>query len=677
MGRKEERKQRRQSRKERRAFYSKRTSEVRKEARVPEQTEKKFESVTKCPAKRRGGCGLKSEMAKSLKIAKETVVGRWGKTGDDGVSVSKRQAQIANEKEDREIRKLEKRLGIKRKRKSIPKTFRDDGLDFLLEATEIANDDEEEDSGNEKNSAISESEDEEIDSDIKELPKYVPPAVRQEQTSSQSASLKQIQRQIRGLVNRTTESNLKSIAAEIATLYQEHSRNEVNETFTSSLLSACLSPSRVGDQILMDSVLLLATVHALVGGVEVGAYFLEQLANQTHQASLEEEKEKEENKRLANATMIFSYLYNLGLIGCQLIYDLVRKFVESFCETDIELLLLLLRGVGPDLRRDDPHALKDIVVEIQRRSTIVSDEFRERSRVKFMLETITALRHNNTRKIGYDPDKTERYRRVFRSLTKGRKVDELKIGFDDLIRVEERGRWWIVGSSWKTPTITTKEKEETPLELTDTRLLSLAGQQRMSSDAKRNIFCVLMSSDDYVDAFEKLIKMKLKDKQGREMIHVVVDCCLGERLFNPFYAYLSQKFCEFTRSYQVTFQYTVWDKLKALSSLEAFGRKNLARLLAHLFVSGALSLSALKIVDFTQLEGVSVAFFRRLFRGLLLDYDADSFLRVFARLSRVSELQHLRDGLIVFMKHFVVKSEDDDELKRRIKKAEKALQGAT
>ena len=31
---------------------------------------------------------------------------------------------------------------------------------------------------------------------------------------------------------------------------------------------------------------------------------------------------------------------------------------------------------------------------------------------------------------------------------------------------------------------------------------------------------------DYIDAFEKLIRLNLKDVQTREVIHVLIDCCI-------------------------------------------------------------------------------------------------------------------------------------------------------
>ena len=102
-------------------------------------------------------------------------------------------------------------------------------------------------------------------------------------------------------------------------------------------------------------------------------------------------------------------------------------------------------------------------------------------------------------------------------------------------------------------------------------------------------------TQDYVDAFEKLLHLGLKEVQEREIIHVLLDCCLQETTFNPYYAHLGQKFCEFKRSHQVTFQYALWDRFKALSSLTKSNRINLRKLLCHLVSNKSLSLSVLKV----------------------------------------------------------------------------------
>lgn len=48
-----------------------------------------------------------------------------------------------------------------------------------------------------------------------------------------------------------------------------------------------------------------------------------------------------------------------------------------------------------------------------------------------------------------------------------------------------------------------------------------------------------------------LWRMGLKDKQEREIVHVLMDCCLQEKTFNAFYAVLGEKFCSHDRRFQV------------------------------------------------------------------------------------------------------------------------------
>lgn len=74
------------------------------------------------------------------------------------------------------------------------------------------------------------------------------------------------------------------------------------------------------------------------------------------------------------------------MIHCILIYDIIRLLVNGFNELDIELLLLLLRSTyqmiginvltpfcnsasGPQLRSDDPAALKEIILLVQEQAS--------------------------------------------------------------------------------------------------------------------------------------------------------------------------------------------------------------------------------------------------------------------------------------------------------------------
>ncbi len=80
-------------------------------------------------------------------------------------------------------------------------------------------------------------------------------------------------------------------------------------------------------------------------------------------------------------------------------------------------------------------------------------------------------------------------------------------------------------------------------------------QVRITASGCKRIFffcvCVCVCVQDYVDCFQKLIKLHLSDVQEREIVYVLLDCCLQENVFNKYYTYLAQKLCEFKKSNQV------------------------------------------------------------------------------------------------------------------------------
>ena len=60
-----------------------------------------------------------------------------------------------------------------------------------------------------------------------------------------------------------------------------------------------------------------------------------------------------------------------------------------------------------------------------------------------------------------------------------------------------------------------------------------------------------MSSDDYLHAYEQLMHLNLKKTQEREIVRVVLQCCLAEKSYNHFYQHLSTRLLS-----DVNFKYT-------------------------------------------------------------------------------------------------------------------------
>jgi nucleolar MIF4G domain-containing protein 1 len=47
-------------------------------------------------------------------------------------------------------------------------------------------------------------------------------------------------------------------------------------------------------------------------------------------------------------------------------------------------------------------------------------------------------------------------------------------------------------------------------------------------------------------------------------VRVLLECCLQERVWNPYYGFLALKLCQHSRAHRVTLQYCLWDHYKDL-----------------------------------------------------------------------------------------------------------------
>lgn len=609
-----------------------------------------------------------------------------------------KQLKIANRIEDKNIKRIGKQLKLnRRKSKTVPKSFIDDGLDYLLEICDPENrskfakeefDFADNEAGFEEDLAllnsqagnISEEEEHpkvkkrkcksksaknlwsvkniatetgskdpqttlssseyEVDKDLVEdiygrlrdrsgkvvneqegtqTGKYVPPGKRLAVSTDISTEMLKVKRQLKGLLNRLAEPNLPSIVSSIEKLYLTNSRHNMQEAINSLVTESLVSPVLSPERLIMEHCVLIAALHANVG-VEVGAQFLELIVKR-FDSSFETYGSQNDDKELDNLVLIMANMYNFGLISATLLKDIIFKFIERFQEKDIDLILILLKTVGFAWRKDDPISLKEIIISLQAKAAQATEQ---PPRIRFMLEILLAIRNNNMTKIpNYDASHTEHLRKLLRSLmTKGGAISKLNITYTELLTADKRGRWWVVGSAWAgqgpVASSSSVQVESTTSDEPEysAALLEMARKQRMNTELRRNIFCILMSAEDFIGAFEKLMRLGLKDQQEREIIHVIMDCCLHEKIFNPYYAYLMQKFCRFNRRFQIASQFAFWDRFKELESMSQMQISHLSKLVIHLTIEGSLSLSVLRVIQFTEMDRVLVRFIRQILLGM-------------------------------------------------------------
>ena len=502
---------------------------------------------------------------------------------------------------------------------------------------------------------------------------------KDEDDPDRQESLLSIKRSLNNVLNRLSDQMLESVSKSISGLYRSNPVNDVNECFLANIKNACVPSNLVISGLIPIYIACASGVHVQTGDdVQLGGYLLEHIvlelldeledarnAREDDNAVTEydDDMARDEsvlsNKRACNLALILCYLYNYNIVHCSLMYDLIRELIENFSEMDVEVLLLILSHCGYQLRSDDPTALKDIVLLVQDRALRAMDDNEDgrsvrlasSSRVQYMIGAMTDLKNNKRRKkdemVG---QKTASYRKTVGRIKStsvnnsfGRSSDaSMRIKLQDVKDIETKGRWWKVGAKWRgnqfhddddattgasdaANAINSTSKSQSASEKEEHALLVLASKYRMNTDLRRSIFCIIMGSMDCEDAFEKLVRGgMLKGKAERDVIRVLIECCSQEKSYNPYYAHLANRICEYQPSCNFTLRLTYWDAFKQFDSMKDRKAANLAKLLAHLVCNGrGLNLNVLKVIEIDN-DGMSekaIIFLMVLFTTLLETFD--------------------------------------------------------
>lgn len=309
-----------------------------------------------------------------------------------------------------------------------------------------------------------------------------------------------------------------------------------------------------------------------------------------------------------------------------------------------------------------------------------------------MLETIQAVRNNNVSKLpNYDPTHMDHLRQVLRGLVrKGRQTTALNVTLDDMVRSRECGRWWVVGSAWSGGLVDGKERND----VTETKktenvkleakysdaFMRKATKLQLSRPPRVNILYVLTEgSEDYLDAFEKLLNLGLSQQQEREIFSVVLLCCQKGKAYNPFFSYLADRMCKFDKKYARLLQFALWDKFEEVENMKLREVGNLAKFVTHVIAENGISLTVFKNVAFMDAERRMISLIRQVVIALLLHpAGTETVERTFSVLSVSPKLKVLRQSLRVFILKFIKgkKSEEDTNstmLARRIETAVEIL----
>jgi nucleolar MIF4G domain-containing protein 1 len=201
-----------------------------------------------------------------------------------------------------------------------------------------------------------------------------------------------------------------------------------------------------------------------------------------------------------------------------------------------------------------------------------------------MIDLITDLKNNRSKAsaaagAGITTEHITKMRKILGSLNSSRVIrasEPINISRDDIHNSSKKGKWWLVGASWKEDPLVTAQREMAGEQVTQPEARDdesdgepdfgvLARAHRMNTDVRRSIFVAIMSANDFQDAHVRLMKLRLKRAQEFEIPRVLLHCAMEEEAHNPYYSLIARRICgEQGRRIKVSFMFALWNVFKKM-----------------------------------------------------------------------------------------------------------------
>lgn len=488
--------------------------------------------------------------------------------------------------------------------------------------------------------------------------KYIPPSLRKP-PETDTAIIEKLRRQAQGSLNKLSEANIISIVDEFDKLYATNPRQDVSTVLIDLLLAAFSDPSALQNTYIILHAAFIAALYKILGA-DFGAEMISRLV-ETFDRYYKDPAAT--GKESSNLTSLLANLFAFGVISSALVYDHIRLLLSDFGENSAELLLRIMRDCGPQVRSDDPTALKGIVQMMNDVSTrIASDGKAINIRTRVMMDTITDLKNNKIRQAtnaaGATGEHLTRMRKALGTLNNRqlRATEPLGITRSDILNSDKKGKWWLVGASWKGHQ---QHDKPPPQSLALSRAdmttqndpdqidyQSLFAHYKLTSPVHRSIFMAITSAEDATDALARLSKLRLTRKQDLEIAPVILRGVRAEQTYNAYYGVLAKMLLR-ERKYKMSFSIALWKFFSLIGERQDEGSDdedaslstgedavqvsevaNVARMYAYLVARRCLRLDVLKTLNVGFTKENATLFLEVLFITLLAQNKLDDEQRV-------------------------------------------------
>lgn len=368
---------------------------------------------------------------------------------------------------------------------------------------------------------------------------------------------------IRSVMNKLSESSVIPSITQLLTIRGEYSRHEFTTCFVSQIMNSMVSPAGITVRQPIVSIGLMTCVTSCLDS-NVWCSVLEEALHQWDTVRSLFDNLDATNKvppstaggvlspinapnddydggslnACFNLILFTSNLLHFAIITADFVYELLDlMLIGEMVDKDVMMIVWLVQFNGPLLRSSHPERMNNFIVKVQERlspsitcTNTLSAPKCSKSRIQWMLDALSSWKKKSMW-LQYDQIRETTSR--LKALTRSHRNHNATLHClpSELRDASKRGRWWQVGAAWagkEAPPVTlSTSPPAAPIDTDpDASLMILAKKMKMNTSVRQSVFCALMSSDDYMDAYERIMRLGLNATQQREIIRVCLICCL-------------------------------------------------------------------------------------------------------------------------------------------------------
>ena len=117
---------------------------------------------------------------------------------------------------------------------------------------------------------------------------------------------------------------------------------------------------------------------------------------------------------------------------------------------------------------------------------------------------------------------------------------------------------------------------------------------------RKMIYLNVMSSVDFEECANKMLKLKIRPGQEIEVAHMLIECCMHERSYLRFYGLLAERFSILNPMYKDFLEDEFVKIYSTIDRYETNKLRNVAKFFAHLLFTDAITWGVMKVIELSE-----------------------------------------------------------------------------